>query len=478
MKSRRDGQNQYIMKKSVLIVFASFFFLSQQVRAQFTIDAELRPRGEVYHGYKALAAKKQETGFSISQRTRLNFGYGSKFIDLYVSLQDVRIWGSAPQLTMGTSPAPWLHQAFAVGKLAKWADIKVGRQEIIIEDHRIFGNVGWAQQARAHDAALLRFRPDEKTKLWIAGAYNQSGANLVGTLYTTPRNYKTMQILWMKRNFGKFHASILFLNNGLQVNANDSIAFLGTDTVTTFIKYAEKNTYFSQTAGLRAGYGGEKFKAVAQFFYQFGHNGKFTIDSTGTSTSGEFGINRTKLNAMLARLDLMGKLGSVTIDAGYEYQSGNSQVNPNANDEAFNPFFGTNHKFNGLMDYFYVGNHIGSVGLHDPFFGVKYTHKGFFIGATAHYFLAGGQVNDPNNLGTAMSSGLGAELDIVTGYKFNEEVSLLAGYSNMFGTSTMEALKGGDRTALSNWGFLMVTYKPKLFNSDNFMKKLAEKKEG
>lgn len=466
------------MKHQIPIIFAILIFFSQSGRAQFTIDAELRPRGEVYHGYKSLASKNQEVGFSISQRTRLNFGYGSKFIDLYVSLQDVRIWGSSSQLNQGTSPAPWLHQAYAVGKLAKWVDIKIGRQEIIIEDHRLFGNVGWAQQARSHDAAMLRFKPDDKTQIWLVGAYNQTGANLVGTLYTTPRNYKTIQLLWANRKFGKFHASILFLNQGLQVNDNDSIAFLGTDTTTSFIKYAEKNTYFSQTVGLRAGYGGEKFQAMAQFFYQFGYNGKFRIDSTATVTSGSFGIDRTRLNAMLVRLDLMGKLGPITLDAGYEYQSGNSQINPSSNDEAFNPFFGTNHKFNGLMDYFYVGNHIGSVGLHDPFFGVKFTHKGFFIGATAHYFLAAGKVNDPNNLGTAMSSGLGAELDILTGYKFNEEVSLLAGYSNMFGTRTMQALKGGNRNAVSNWGFLMITYKPKLFNSDNFMKRQQEKKEG
>jgi hypothetical protein len=463
------------MKKSVLIIFISTVLITPSVWAQFTVDAELRPRGEVYRGYKSLATKDQEVGFSISQRTRLNFGFSSKHIDLYVSLQDVRIWGSDPQLNTGSTAVPWLHQAYAVGKLAKWVDLKVGRQEIIIEDHRLFGNVDWLQQARSHDAAMLRFKPDDKTQIWVAGAYNQTAANLVGTLYTTPRNYKTIQLLWAQRKFGKFHASILFLNQGLQVNENDSLAFLGTDTVSSFIKYAETATYFSQTAGLRAGYGGEKFQAVAQFFYQFGCNGKFKIDSTGTATSGEFGINRTKYNAMLARVDLMGKFGPITIDAGYEYQSGNGQINPSADDEAFNPFFGTNHKFNGLMDYFYVGNHIGSVGLHDPFLGVQFTHKGFFIGATAHYFLAAAAVNDPNSLGTTMSSGLGSELDILTGYKFNDQVSLLAGYCNMFGSATMEALKGGDKDALSTWGFLMITFKPKLFNSENYVKKEKEK---
>lgn len=462
------------MKLKDILILAICLSLVIPAEAQFKVDAELRTRGELYHGYKALASKNQQAAFSISQRTRLNFGYDSKWVNLYVSVQDVRIWGNNPQLTVGSGGSTWLHQAYAVGKISKWVDIKVGRQEIVLDDHRIFGSVGWAQQARSHDAAILRFYPDSKTKIFAGAAYNQSAANLVGTLYTTPRNYKTMQFLWANRSFGKLNASLLFLNNGLQVNANDSTAFLGTDTVSSFIKYVEKATYFSQTLGLRVGYADAKVKVFGAFYYQLGNNGAFTLDSSGTGTSGEFEFTKTNMNAMLARLDVLGKLGPITLNGGYEYQSGNSQISPSSNDQAFNPFYGTNHKFNGLMDYFYVGNHAKSVGLHDAFFGVKFTHKGFFIGATAHYFLAANDVNNPNNVGTAMSSGLGTELDIVTGYKFNQEVSVLAGYSNMFATSTMEALRGGDRDALSNWAFLMITFKPVLFDSANFMRKLKD----
>lgn len=463
------------MKTSFILVLIGSLFVSAQVAAQFQVDAELRTRGELYHGYKALASKNQEAAFSISQRTRLNFGYDSKWAELYVSLQDVRIWGNNPQLSVGSGGSTWLHQAYAVGKIAKWVDVKIGRQEINLDDHRIFGNVGWAQQARSHDAAILRFNPDSKTKIWLGAAYNQTAANLVGTLYTTPNNYKTIQFLWANRSFGKVNASLLFLNNGLQINANDSLPFLGDNSSVSTISYAEKATYFSQTVGFRAGYDGEKFKAFGAFYYQLGHNGAFRIDSSETATTGNFEIDRTNLNAMLARIDLLGKLGPITLTGGYEYQSGNSQVNPSTNDQAFNPFYGTNHKFNGFMDYFYVGNHAKSVGLHDAFLGVKFTHKKFFIDITAHYFLAANDVNDPTNSGTTLSAGLGAELDIITGYNFNDEVSILAGYSNMFATSTMETIRGGDKNALSNWAFLMITFKPVLFNSDRFMKKVNEK---
>jgi hypothetical protein len=61
--------------------------------------------------------------------------------------------------------------------------------------------------------------------------------------------------------------------------------------------------------------------------------------------------------------------------AGYEYLSGNS-YNKTDKVYAFEPFYGTNHKFNGFMDYFYVGNHINSVGLHDAWLKYGYKQKG------------------------------------------------------------------------------------------------------
>ena len=121
---------------------ASAFFISPQVKAQFTLDAEVRPRGEVTHSKKMLAGPKEEAVFGISQRTRLNTGFKSKYVDLYVSLQDIRMWGGTPQLASTSGATTWLHQAYGVAHVASWLDLKLGRQEIILDDHRIFGSVG------------------------------------------------------------------------------------------------------------------------------------------------------------------------------------------------------------------------------------------------------------------------------------------------------------------------------------------------
>ncbi|MBP9150652.1 MAG: hypothetical protein KBF73_00070 [Flavobacteriales bacterium] len=465
------------MKKSVLIASLAALFISPQIKAQFTVDAELLPRGEVTHSLKKLASPNEKAVFTIAQRTRLNTGYKSKFVDIYVSLQDVHAWGSDGQLgsvASGNATATWLHQAYGVAHAAKWLDIKLGRQEIDLDDARIFGNVGWALQARSHDAAILQFKPMEKMNVDFGVAYNP-------TKITSPAgNYKTLQYLWWHGEFGKVKASVLFLNNGRQVTNTlgaDSLMFISSSTMdTSFVQYSQDAVYFTQTVGFRAGYAAEKFNVFGAVYYQMGNNGGNTIVATDSVAA--FTITKKKTSALLARLDISGNLGPVTLSGGYEYQSGNSQISPDANDQAFSPFYGTNHKFNGHMDYFYVGNHFGSVGLHDAFLGVKYNHKkGFWVGVDGHYFAAANDVKD-KVLGTAMSSTLGGELDFSVGYKVSPELIFSLGYSQMIGTSTMETIRGGDKGEISNWGYIQVVFKPKIFDSENFMRKLEEKKEG
>lgn len=470
------------MKKSVLIVFASLFFLSQQVLAQFTLDAEVRPRGEVYYNKKTLPNTDGDKAvFAISQRTRLNAGYKSKWVDVYISLQDIRMWGSTPQLASTSGATTWLHQAYGVGHIAPWFDIKFGRQEINLDDARIMGNVGWAQQARSHDAAVFQFKPMKKMKLDVGVAYNPTKVSTPGG------NYKTFQYLWWNGNFGKVKASILFLNNGKQVTNTlgaDSLMFIAPTTMyTSYVQYSQDAVYFTQTLGFRAGYEAEKFSVFGAFYYQMGHNGGNTIVATD-SVDG-FSITRRNTSAMLARLDVSGKAGPMVLSGGYEFQSGNNQINPSADDQAFSPFYGTNHKFNGLADYFYVGNHFGSVGLHDAFIGAKFVHKGFWLGATGHYFAAAGSVADLTT-GNAMSSSLGGELDLLIGYKVSPSLIFAAGYSHVFASNTMQNLlvsraptrTVADMSTNGSWGFIQVVFKPKLFNSANFAKKQAEKKAG
>lgn len=116
------------------------------------------------------------------------------------------------------------------------------------------------------------------------------------------------------------------------------------------------------------------------------------------------------------------------------------------------------------MDYFYVGNHGNSVGLQDIFVQLNAKAKKFSVGLHTHFFSAVGDVEDPNSTGTAMSKGLGTEIDFFFGFNLTKGVAFKGGYSQMFATETMEAIKGGSKDETSNWAYAMVIFKPTLFS--------------
>lgn len=115
------------------------------------------------------------------------------------------------------------------------------------------------------------------------------------------------------------------------------------------------------------------------------------------------------------------------------------------------------------MDYFYVGNHINSVGLSDISAFGEYKHKAFSASLRPHIFIAPAVI--VSSEGKSMDPYLGTEIDFNFGYKVNEYVGLQLGYSQMFATESMEMLKSGNADNLNNWAWVMVTINPTLFSS-------------
>ena len=131
--------------------------------------------------------------------------------------------------------------------------------------------------------------------------------------------------------------------------------------------------------------------------------------------------------------------------------------------KSFNPLYGTNHKFNGWMDYFYVGNHGGSVGLVDVNAFIAYNKDKFSAKIIPHFFSSAADIYDISN--AKMDNKLGTEIDFTIGYKVASNIAFSAGYSKMYGTSSMERLKSGDKDENSSWSWIMFTFNPKLFSS-------------
>jgi len=409
--------------------FLLLFTMISGSNAQFTLSGEFRPRAEFSHGYKTLAAENQHSSFFVSQRTRLNFNYSGEKLKTGLVLQDVRVWGNQAQLVGNEDFATSIHQAWLEYYVLPELSFKAGRMNLVYDNQRIFGSVGWAQQARSHDLLLIKYEGLFKLHAGVAYHENTDRSN---NFYLGPDAYKTMQFLWANYSLDYLKMSLLFLNNGIPVEKN----------VGPGGELIDQGISFSQTVGPLVSYTAGNFGLVGAVYYQGGHDG------AENSLSAFYG----NLEGSVKPIENLG------LKLGYEYLSGTAFDETETN-HSFSPFYGTNHKFNGFMDYFYVGNHMNNVGLQDLYLNAGYGLGKISLNAGMHLFQSAAlQAADASRY-------LGTEVDLVCSWKLDEVVGISAGYSQMFAGESMEILKGGSAKAYQGWAWLMVTVKPNFFSS-------------
>jgi len=405
------------MKKSILIgIFC--LFIGSQVKAQFSLSGELRPRTEYSHGYGALADEDQKPSLFTSQRTRLNFDYKMDLLKVGLVLQDVRIWGNQAQQVANQDFATSVHQAWAEMNLSKTLALKVGRQELNYDDQRIFGNLGWVQQARSHDVALLKYSNKVNVHFGIAHHENTNRKN---NLYDGPDAYKDLQFLWINRKTETFNVSLLFLNNGKPV-----------------MEGTEQKSKYSQTFGTHVEVPVDKVAFSGNLYFQTGEDGaNKSINAYNLMAEATYQVSE-KSQFLL----------------GYEILSG-SDYNQTEKNNSFTPLYGTNHKFNGFMDYFYVGNHLNNVGLSDGYVKFSTSKNKTAFNADVHFFSSAAKISE------TADNYLGTELDLTLTQTLNPVTKISFGYSQMFGTESLQILKGGSKGAFNNWAYLMISVTPK-----------------
>jgi len=432
----------------IVIMLAAF-----TLKAQLTLNGEYRPRIDFDHGNKTLqTTQNQMFSLMTSQRARLGVFYKAEKFNFGLQFQDVRAWGSTSQLVQGDGFYTTVHQAWGEVLFGENIKLKIGRQELVYDDSRILGNVNWAQQARSHDLALFKYEKKGAFKLHFGMAVNQ-----VQTMpYATPKNYKSMQFIWFNKEFGNLKLSVLALNNGVD------------DVILNNPNPGSMTTY-SQIIGMRPVYKMGKLSFAANLYYQMGKT-KSTYNDKTDNKDYHKGIS-----AYNFRLDVSYKVtDNLKATVGFEMLSGNSETDTtyegSKTNNAFAPLYGTNHKFNGWMDYFYVGNHGNNVGLNDAYLMLDYKKGKFLAGGHFHYFMANADVKDvvnstPTDI-KSMSSGLGMELDTYVGYKYTKGVLFKAGVSGMFDTETLRVVKGNNAAfGASNWSaWVMMVMKPTFLN--------------
>ena len=401
----------------------------------FTLSGQLRPRFEYRNGAYQALQEGEEPAILVNNRLRLNMDYRFRQdLQLYVSLQHVNIWGQAPQVqvidrTGGLS----VFEAYAALPLGGDFDLKLGRQQIVLDEDRIFGSLDWHPAGRAHDAVNINWRPVENLYLRSFFAFNQNYLdgkaatdkingnvnNPKGQYFTPGQPYQHMEALHAHYAFTPDQKlSFLFANLGLRNN--------------------DRADYNMQTFGVHYRGRSQDLSYGAEAYLQTGKNN----------------IGATKEAYLLAAMVGYKFLPTLSATMGIDYLSGNNSPDTSGKDKVFTPFSGTNHKFYGFMDYYYV-SYTPQVGLFNPYISatLKTSEKGNLY-AAGHYFRSAGKID-------GKSRNLGVEADLVYTHKLQPFASLQVGYSVHKVSGSYNTLRGFSATRpWQDWFWCSININP------------------
>jgi len=457
------------------------FFVATEIAkaADVTFSGQVRTRYEVNEQHDFLDTSDADD--FTSTRVRLNADVNvNDSTSAFIQLQDVRVWGGSNEVATAGTATPagtgagvggavdtdgtvGLHQAyFTLKNFATLpVDLKVGRQEVVLDGHRLFGNTNWAQGAVTHDAVRLDHKHDNMSLAYAWITVNEDGVP-TGT-NIDDRNDREAHLIYGAYEGllgGKLSIIYTYINDGC-----------GSGTACDNLANDLHNIGFRQAGQLY----GVDYRA--EYNYQWG-------DASSRAAVGALGTRAYVAGANVDRDAYMfgvrvGKsFNNVTMKPSltvwYDYLSGTSDQDARDGEmKSFNTLFDTGHKFYGFMDlYGGVGNGaaIGAgntgtagLGLQDVAIKAKISPMpGWTLKADYHWFYTAEGVAGNSAAGLAgdgsQDNDLGNELDITIVNQYNANTNISLGFSNYTTTAAFRDLKGvtGDG---ANWAYLMFDVK-------------------
>ena len=516
--------------RGIMLLLSAVAFISVPATAQFTLSGQLRTRTEVRHGLGNLVPKGADAAAFTSQRTRLAFGYKWDRLTFGVTVQDVRVWGQdASSISNADGNRFMLHEAWADLVLANKADttikfklldqlsLKIGRQELSYDDVRLIGSLDWLQQGRRHDMALLK-AVHHGWQVDLGYAFNQNSdafgvtntgyvpanvpgyvKNSLGQLVPTPagilplamggsasanstklgtpmwvnppstngasQDYKSFTSLYISRKFKQTKFSGLFFNDRFGKYRLDSVGSEGAGYVfgRRFVPASAADTYDYKGTHSRFTYG----LMINNTIGNASGFGKIAFQGAFYAQSGKNRDGVKMKNAYHYTVAVTYQKDKYSLTPGYDVLTGNDGTT--AEDEKFDPLYGTPHKHWGYMDYFYVGTGSPAGGLNNFYLKAKYTGNVLSVGLDYHNFGLNKGMKKAD--GSKVDKQLGNEFDFLVNYNFNKFTNIEAGYSIMKATSSMPFAKGQASTdavastfnRTGNWFYLMLNIRPDFF---------------
>lgn len=435
------------MKRFTLSTLFSVVFLlvfSLESFAQFSIDAQVRPRAEAWRGYRVLPNDTlSDPLFYISQRTRLSFNFNSDVIDVKFTAQDVRLWGSediySSTSAFGRTTGIDLYEGWVAVRPFNNFMIRVGRQELNYDDGRLLWNRNWNQFGTTYDMLLMAYENNgwkvHGAFSWYNNVYSATG------LTPYPDKIRSLSFLWISKEFSSnFKLTGISLLTGVQAPNSVSVV------------------YAKSTSGLNAFINAKGFNAHLAGYYQGGKH----KDGRNVSAFALIGTVGYKKNWFSIR-------GGINYLSGQNYEKNDPETTDKY--QLFDILYGARHKFYGYMDYFInIETSTREGGLNDLFISFKPSFAGkHSIELAAHYFLLAGKIPDPmaNSVDVILESYLGTEIDLVYDYKPFDFMSLQAGLGWLSPGASLEKIQMvyGEETLQPFFSYVQLTVKPTLFKT-------------
>ncbi len=394
----------------------------------FTIDAQVRVRGEYDHGAITPRELNDDAAIFFNERARVAFGYERRNLQLRASVQHTGVWGQDAMNERSGRVA--MNEAWAKAYTNNGLFMQVGRMVLSYDDERIFGASEWNVAGNSHDALRLGYESAEH-QAHLFGSINQSAEHDRVGNYIGPMPYKNMIGAWYhyQAKNQPVGVSVLGLNIGIE---------------RTRLGEATGDVKYMQLVGTHFSYKPGDFDVAASFYYQRGTEARTRKDINAYMASGRVTYNGDIVGGVLA----------------YDYLSGNN--GRNTNQHAFAPLYGTMHKFNGSMDYFSSSLECGlqdaqagvfvNVGSKRPEIGRPVTIAGNY-----HYFMSAEKYGD-------YGWGLGHEADFTVTARLMRDLTITAGYSFILPSETLTLFKGGNHDIWQDWGFLSICFSPRILN--------------
>lgn len=349
--------------------------------SKFTISGDMRVRGETRkNGNFGVDGRLNADSF-VQQWARIGLNYAiSQDVDMFTQLQYSKNWGgattsaaaandSSSQTGLTNGSVLGVRQAFIMIRNlgVDGLSLKVGRQLVVMGNHRLFGHFDWNNQAFSHDGVTFQYNQPtyEVWGGWLHAGNSDavtSGAS-AGAVGGATSGGANADMIFTRVAFKPIAGLAI---EPLWVWFNNKAAAAGTADITAAnagaVTAAHAGGQSRHTLGGRVAYRSGMFDGTAEAYWQTGH-----FDMTGSNQN--VSINAVAM-AYEAGITFQNAPMNPRIGAEFNYASGDNSANCQGsnvsgcqgNANTFENLYPTNHIVMGYADRMSWRNMVGYSG--------------------------------------------------------------------------------------------------------------------